>query len=169
MSDQTGASWLSETRSKLRHQSEAIAEALDDLAATLGDRSDRGPATWVKLQHGESVTVYVLTPRLLHRFSGKPDPPTGSQPDEPRESACEYRTFPITPYATFWLSVTVKAAGEHVRTVDRHWTFRIGDDPGQSIDIATSTKKQDVIDDPTLFARALAATVAAVSATPADA
>src|ERR1700694_4736994 len=143
MSDQTGASWLSETRSKLRAQSEAIAEPPDDLAATLGDRSDRGPATWVELRHGESVAVSVLAPGLLHRFSGKPDQPTGSQPDEPRESTCEYRTFPITPAATFRLSVTVTAAGEHVRTVHRHWSFRFGDRPGQSIDIATATKKQD--------------------------
>jgi hypothetical protein len=68
MSDQTATSWLSETRSKLHEQSDAIAEALNDLAVTLGDQSDRGPTTWVDLRHG--VTVYVLTPGLLHRFSG---------------------------------------------------------------------------------------------------
>jgi hypothetical protein len=164
MSDQTGASWLSETRTKLRAESAAIAEALEDLAATLGDLSDRGPATWVDLRHGESVAVYVLTPGLLHRFSGEPDRPADPRtPDEQRESACAYRTFPITRDATFSLSVAVRAIGDRVRAVERRWTFNFG---GTSIEVATSTKKQN-IDDPAPFAQALAVAIAAASAPPA--
>jgi hypothetical protein len=164
MSDQTGASWLSETRNKLRDQSEAIVEALDDLAATLGDQSDRGPATWVDLHPGKSVTVYVLTPGLLHRFSGATGSPADpGKPDEARESACEYRTFPITRGTTFSLSVIVTSAADRSRAVERCWTFRFGEGPDESISVAVPTGEQ-TIDDPAPFARALATSIASASA-----
>jgi hypothetical protein len=161
MSDQTAASWLSETRSKLHDQSDAIAEALNDLAVGLGDESDRGPTTWVDLRHG--VTVYVLTPGLLHRFSGNVDLPAGDPRQDERESSCDYATFAITPSAHFSLAVTTRAGPNNARTVEREWTFRFRDEPkSESIRVVTQTKPQES-DEATAFARALAGSIANVS------
>ena len=170
MSDQTATSWLSETRSKLHEQSDAIAEALNDLAVTLGDQSDRGPTTWVDLRHG--VTVYVLTPGLLHRFSGNADTPVGDprQPEQGSpsegESSCNYATFPITPSANFSLAVTTKTGPNNARTVQREWTFRFRVDPrAESIRVATDAKTQEC-DEAIAFARALAGSIAASASDP---
>jgi hypothetical protein len=171
MSEQA-SSWLSETRDKLGGQSASIAAALDDLAATLGDQSDRAPATWVDLRHGEHVAVYVLTSGLLHRFTGEPDPfpKPNAMPHETRKSGCEYRVFPITRNATFSLSVNVTMAGTGTSgTAEREWTFRLpaGRDV-EEISLATpsrsSTSGEDA--DPTTFARALTEAIAAAAAAP---
>ena len=145
---------------------------LNDLAVTLGDQSDRGPTTWVDLRHG--VTVYVLTPGLLHRFSGNVDMPADdprrdereTSDERARESACEYATFPITASANFSLAVTTTAGPDGVRTVHREWTFRFRDDPrGESIRVVTDTTTQDY-DEATAFARALAGSIAASASDP---
>jgi hypothetical protein len=160
MSDQPAeASWLSDLRSKIGTESEAIAVAVDDLAATLGDESEeRVLSTWVDLAHGKRVTAYVLTPDLLHRLSGKRNP----MQDE-RETTCGYDAFPITRDATFSLAVTVKPRPNNVRTVEREWTFSFDDDANESIRVAAPTDKQK-IDDATPFARALAASIVAAFA-----
>ena len=171
MSEQA-SSWLSETRDKLGGQSAAIAAALDDLAAVLGDQSDRAPATWVDLRHGEHVAVYVLTSALLHRFTGEPDPhpQMNALPHDTRKSACEYRTFPITRHATFSLSVEVTLAGaETSGSAERKWTFRLPAGPDvEEITFATPSRSPTSGEsaDPTTFARALTEAIAAAAAAP---
>jgi hypothetical protein len=171
MSEQA-SSWLSETRDKLGGQSASIAAALDDLAATLGDQSDRAPATWVDLRHGEHVAVYVLTSALLHRFAGEPDPrpQLNAMPHETRKSACEYRTFPITRNATFSLSVKVTMAGTGTSgTTERKWKFRLPSGPDvEEISLATPSRSPTSGEsaDPTTFARALTEAIAAAAAAP---
>ena len=111
--------------------------------------------------------VYVLTPGLVHRFGGNADPPANRmKPDQPRESACVYLTFPIMRDATFSLAVTVKAVGDP-RTIEQGWTLGLGDKgKTELVCVAVQGGKapsEPATDDPTPFAQALAVAIAAAS------
>jgi hypothetical protein len=156
---QTFATWLTETRAKLNGQSVAVAEALDDLGAAIGDHA---PPTWVDAPTGvrvppEEVNVYVLTGAVLHHITGWSDlQPNGYA----YMSACRARSVRITGNDRCDRVVKAKAQEGAVYkyatdAIQRSWTFRVGEDDPIVIPASQRTAEGQKSDDPTRFAQAL--------------
>jgi hypothetical protein len=146
---------LPDVAGSLRSVSEAIAEALDDLEGAVEPES---PAC-AKI-NDDAVSVYVLTPGLLHRLDGSKDSFERPSAEHPRESKCDYSAVPITRHGRWSHSVSVTNYGEQARRVERAWEFWLGYE-GESEPLQLGARPGE-----TEFARALAAAITAASRGP---
>jgi hypothetical protein len=141
---------LTDVAGSLRSVSEAIAEALDDLEGAVEPES---PAC--ARINDDDVSVYVLTPGLLHRLNGIKDSFKPPSAEHPRESRCDYSAVPITRHGRWSHSVSVTNYGEQARRVERAWEFWLGYE-GETEPLQLGARPGE-----TEFARALAAAITA--------
>lgn len=130
--------------------SEAIAEALADLEGAVESES---PAC-AKI-NGDDVIVYVLTPGLLHRLSGRKDSLERPSAEHPRESRCDYSVAPTARRPRWSLAVSVTNYGEQSRTIEQAWEFWLGYE-GETEPLQLGARPGE-----TAFARALAKAITA--------
>lgn len=159
MSNGTSPEWLKDLRDEI--QSQAIDEALSDVPDTGVDSA----ATWVKREpHGahDKETVFVLAGRLLHRLSGDVDP-MEREPQWEGTSTSTYDVLLISDKSNYQIRLERGGAANNVAWTKRWWTFEFNpDEAGLEIEYSTGTgPHQTSGPDPTMFARALVAAIAA--------
>lgn len=140
---------LPDVAASVRSVSEAIAEALDDLKGAVEPESPACAEI-----NDDVVSVYVLTPGLLHRLNGSKDSFERPSAEHPRESRCDYSAVPITRHGRWSHSVSVTNYGEQARRVERAWEFWLGYE-GETEPLQLGARPGDE------FARALAAAITA--------
>jgi hypothetical protein len=146
--------WRQRLQDDLGDRSEAIREALNDLAEICGSPV----GWWVDHRDEPKLLVYVLADGLLHRLSGERDPIVDqSKPDEPTIRQCEYEAVPIRKDSTCSLTVTRKTSSNSVIETTRTWTF---ERLGRFGRVEMSHPSPGLGPDPTPFARKLASAIA---------
>ena len=150
--------WVDDLRGRVGDRSEAIREALDDLAAVVGETA---ASTWTEMpppwQSTGWVTVYVVADGWLHRLRGDQDP---EKRDDDFRSECEYEAFALSPRSRFSLLLSSTPGSNGASGVVRHWVFQVGDQ-GEEFSLENRPSEVSALeDDPSAFARALAGEIA---------
>lgn len=149
--------WRQRLQDDLGNGSEAIREALKDVAEICGP-----VGWWVDHRNEPKLLVYVLADGVLHRLRGERDPiMEQSMPDQPTTCRCDYEAALVTKDSTCSLTVTRNTSPNSVVGVTRTWTFeRLGRFGSIEINHPSPSPGITPGPDPTPFARALAVEIA---------
>lgn len=154
-------SWIDDLRDRqLGNRAQAISAALEEI-----DAIHRGPFVgWLDGREEQgALFVVVIGDGTPYSVRGDFDPPPSpNRPDDERQSESELSVVPITKHARFTFATTwVAHRWEDAGSIRRRWIFQFPDRSDHPLELESLPPgfPQPRYDDPTPFARALAAEI----------